>query len=74
MDTLTDTSMPFTTAFFDSDNTTIVLTKDYINCERDDFITSDDGCLVHADSRQWSVMLPMLKRLYEMTSPCHSLP
>ena len=28
--TLNDTIMPFATAFFDSDNTTVVLTKDYI--------------------------------------------
>ena len=46
--TLSDTVMPFATAFFDSDNTTIVLTKDYINCERNYFITFNDDCLVHA--------------------------
>jgi hypothetical protein len=50
--TLNDTIMPFATAFFDGDNTTIVLTKDYINCERNYFIIFDDDCLVHADPRQ----------------------
>ena len=34
---------------FDSDNTTVVLRKYYINCERNYFIMFDDDCLVHAD-------------------------
>ena len=59
--TLNDTIMPFATAFFDSDNTTVVLTKDYINCERNYFIIFDDDCLVYAYPRQRSTMLPTLK-------------
>ena len=58
--------MPFATAFFDSDNTIIVLTKDYINRERNYFIISDDDCLMHADPRQRSTMLPTLKWIHEM--------
>ena len=51
-------------AFFDSDNTritTVVLTKDYINCERNYFIIFDADCLVHADLHQRSTMLPTVK-------------
>jgi len=51
----------------DSDNTTIVMTKDYINCERTYFIVFDDECLVHADSRQRSTMLPPLKWIFIFT-------
>ena len=40
-DILNDTIMPFTTAFFDIDNTIIVPRKDYINWERHDFIIFD---------------------------------
>ena len=58
--------MPFATAFFDGDNTTIVLTKDYINCERNFFIIFDGDCLMHADPRQPSMMLPTLKWIHEM--------
>jgi hypothetical protein len=72
--TLNDTIMPFATAFFDSDNTTVVLTKDYINCERNYFIMFDDDCLVHADPRQRSTMLPTLKWIHEMAPPSRSLP
>ena len=39
----------------------VVLTKDYINCDRNYFIMFDDDCLVHADPRQRSTMLPTLK-------------
>ena len=38
----------------------IVMTKDYINCERTYFIIFDDDRLVYADSRQRSTMLPTL--------------
>ena len=50
------------------------MTKDYINCERTYFIISDDDCLVHADSRQRSTMLPPLKWIREMAPPCRYLP
>ena len=74
--TLNDIVMPFATTFSDSDNTTIVLTKDYIHCERNYFIIFDDDCLVHADPRQWSksTMLPTLKWIHEMAPSCRSLP
>ena len=72
--TLNDTIMPFATAFFDSDNTTVVLTKDYINCERNYFIVFDDDCLMHADPRQRSTMLPTLKWIHEMAPLSRSLP
>ena len=72
--TLNDTLMPFVTAFFDGDNTTIVLTKDYINCERNYFIISNDDCLMHADPRQRSMMLSTLKWIHEMAPPSRSLP
>ena len=49
--------MSFATEFFDSGNTTIGMTKDYINCERTYFIIFNDDRLVHADSRQRSTML-----------------
>ena len=72
--TLNDTLMPFATAFFDGDNTTIVLTKDYINCERNYFIISNDDCLMHADPRQRSMMLSTLKWIHQMAPPSRSLP
>ena len=72
--TLNDTIMSFATAFFDSDSTTVVLTKDYINCERNYFIIFDDDCLVYAYPRQRSTMLPTLKWIYEMAPPSSSLP
>ena len=65
--------MPFATEFFDSGNTTIVMTKDYSNCEGTYFIIFDDDRLVHADSRQWSTMLPTLW-IREMVPQCRSLP
>ena len=46
---LNDSVMSFATAFFDSDNTTIVMTKDYINCERTYFIIFNADLLVHTD-------------------------
>ena len=64
---LNDTVMPFAKQFFDSDNTTKVMTKDYINCERTYFIIFDYYCLVHADSRQRSTMLPPLKWIFIFT-------
>ena len=39
---LNDSVMPFATEFFDSGNATIVMTKDYINCERT-YLTIFDG-------------------------------
>ena len=72
--TLNDTIMSFATAFFDSDNTTVVLTKDYINCERNYFIMFDDDCLVYAYPRQRSTMLPTLKWIHEMAPPSRSVP
>ena len=72
--TLNNTIMPFATAFFDSDNTTVVLTKDYINCERNYFIMFDDDCLVYAYPRQRSTMLPTYKWIHEMAPPSRSLP
>ena len=53
----------------------IVMTKDYINCERTYFIIFDDDRLVYADSRQRSTMLPTLCLwISEMAPPCRSLP
>ena len=74
--TLNDTLMSFATAWFDGDNTVIVLTKDYSICERNYGCHNYPMMIVwlHADPRQRSTMLPTLKWIHEMAPPSRSLP
>jgi len=63
--------MPFATACFDSDNTTIVLTKDYINCERNYFIMFARGPTTTVNDVANDVEL---KWIHEMAPPFRSFP